>query len=60
MIHFINLQKTFYNATTTEKRELLKTFISNITLNKKEHQIELSLIPQWCLMVEQVVGIEPT
>ena len=58
--YFINLQKTFYQATINEKRELLKTFISNISLNNNEHQVEVSLFPQWCTIVEQVVGIEPT
>ena len=57
--YFYNFQKLFSSSTTNEKKELIKTFISNITLNKKEHQLEISLYSQWCPAMEQVAGIEP-
>lgn len=57
--YFYNFQRLFSSSTTNEKKELIKTFISNITLNKKEHQLEINLYSQWCRALEQVAGIEP-
>ena len=57
--YFYNFQKLFYSCNLNEKKELIKTFISNIVLNKKEHQLEINLYSQWCRMLEQVAGIEP-
>lgn len=58
--YFYNLKKLFVVADTNEKRELIKTFVSNIILNKKEHHIEVILYSQWCPLLEQVEGIEPS
>ena len=41
------------------KKELLKTFISNISLNKKELQVEVSIYQPGFAILEQVAGIEP-
>lgn len=40
--YFYNFQKLFLSSDLNEKKELIQTFISNITLNKKEHQIEIT------------------
>lgn len=39
--YFYNFQKLFASSNINEKKELIKTFISNIILNKKEHLIEI-------------------
>ncbi len=57
--YFYNFQKLFNSSNINEKKSLIKTFISNITLNKKEHQLEITLYSQWCPILEQVAGIEP-
>ena len=57
--YFYNFRKIFISATTDEKKELIKTFISNITFNKKEHHIEISLYQYGFAVLEQVAGIEP-
>ena len=57
--YFHNIQNIFYNSTTYEKKELLKTFIYSISLKPLEHQIEIIPIFQWFPMLEQVAGIEP-
>ena len=54
--YFYNFRKLFENS-TLNKKELLTTFVSNILLNKKEHQLEIILYFQWCLALEQIVGI---
>mgnify|MGYP002510692476 CR=1 FL=1 len=41
--YFYNIMKLLSVATTEEKKELIKTFVNNIILNKKEHQIEVML-----------------
>ena len=40
--YFYNFQKLFSSSTLEERKELITTFIENITLNKKEHQIEIT------------------
>lgn len=50
---FITCKKYFYNSTTNEKRELLKTFISNLSLNKKEPPVEISLFQQGFAILER-------
>lgn len=57
--YFYNFKKLFSKSNNNEKKELIKTFISNITFNKKEHQLEINIFPQWCPLLEQVAGIEP-
>ncbi len=57
--YFYNFQKLFSFSNTNEKKELIKTFISNITLNKKEHHIEINLFQHGFAVLEQVAGIEP-
>ena len=57
--YFYNFKELFKNSTIIEKKELLKTIISNITLNEKKHHIEISFYSQWCTVLEQVAGIEP-
>lgn len=57
--YFRNFQKLLLSCNSDEKKLLIQTFISNITLNKKEHHIEITLYPQWCKILEQVAGIEP-
>ena len=56
--YFYNFRKLFENS-TLNKKKLLTTFVSNILLNEKEHQIEITLYSQWCPALEQVAGIEP-
>ena len=57
--YFYNFQKLFSSSNANEKKELIKTFISNITLNKKEHHIEINLFQHGFALLEQVAGIEP-
>ena len=57
--YFYNFQKLFSFSNTNEKKELIKTFISNITLNKREHHIEINLFQHGFAVLEQVAGIEP-
>lgn len=39
--YFYNFQKLFTSSNINEKKELIKTFINKIVLNKKEHLIEI-------------------
>ena len=57
--YIYNFQKLFSFSNTNEKKELIKTFISNITLNKREHHIEINLFQHGFAVLEQVAGIEP-
>ena len=40
--YFHNFKKLLVSCNSNEKKELIKTFISNITLNKNKHQIEIT------------------
>lgn len=55
--YFYNIKDTFEIANIQEKRELLKTFVYNISLNYLEHHIEITLCYQWCRILEQVAGL---
>ncbi len=40
--YFYDFQKLFTSSNVKEKKELIKTFISNITLNSKKHEIAIT------------------
>ena len=52
--YFHNIQDIFYNSTTYEKRELLKTFIYSISLNSQERHIEIVPILQGFPLLERL------
>lgn len=54
--YFYDIRNIFDIAYIQEKRELLKTFVYNISLNSVEHHIEITLCFQGCPIVEQVAG----
>lgn len=57
--YFSHIKNTFSIASIQEKRELLKTFVYNISLNYSEHHVEITLFPQGFATMEQVTGIGP-